>query len=210
MSITDNPAETSILTGLIPSIGKESSSENIWIAGDIAPQTAITVVIEATVNNNITEIIENTATVTYNGVSNSMKVQSTSENANFIIGLVKDLQLFSKRDFFIVANSQIGLISGNILIPLNIFLKETKSIHQGTIPIKMKGSATLPLTQFEIVEKVLNNMNIVLNNLVPDLKISIKALGKELNKESEEVMRFQLMSIRKDKTLCFHLPITIK
>ena len=85
LSITDNPAETSILTGLIPSIGKESSSENIWIAGDIAPQTAITVVIEATVNNNITEIIENTATVTYNGVSNSMKVQSTSENANLAL-----------------------------------------------------------------------------------------------------------------------------
>nr|MBP6408384.1 hypothetical protein [Fusobacteriaceae bacterium] len=119
------------------------------------------------------------------------KTIETSENANFIIGLVKDIQLFSKRDFFIVANSQIGLISGNILIPLNIFLKETKSIHQGTIPIKMKGSATLPLPHYDIVEKVLDNMNIVLNNLVPDLKINIKPLGKELNKDSEEVMRFQ-------------------
>ena len=47
---------------------------------------------------------------------------------------------------------------------LNIFLKETKSIHQGTIPIKMKGSATLPLPHYDIVEKVLDNMNIVLNN----------------------------------------------
>ena len=129
------------------------------------------------------------------------KTIETSENANFIIGLVKDIQLFSKRDFFIVANSQIGLISGNILIPLNIFLKETKSIHQGTIPIKMKGSATLPLPHYDIVEKVLDNMNIVLNNLVPDLKINIKPLGKELNKDSEEVMRFQLMSVRKDKEI---------
>jgi hypothetical protein len=64
------------------------------------------------------------------------KTIETSENANFIIELVKDIQVFSRRDFFIVANSQIGLISGNILIPLNIFLKDSKYIHQGTIPIK--------------------------------------------------------------------------
>lgn len=124
-----------------------------------------------------------------------------SNNVELINSLVKEVQHFAKVGLFIVANNQLGLITGNIMIPLSIFLKEEKNTHQGIIPIRMNGSSILPIKPYEIVVKTINNMNVVLNNLVPNLKIIIKEFGKEMDKNSEEVMRFQLMSMRKDKEI---------
>ncbi len=124
-----------------------------------------------------------------------------SNNSEIISNLVDKVQHFATVGLFIVANNQLGLITGNLMIPLSIFLKDENNTHQGTIPIGMHGSSLLPIVAYEVVVKTINNMNIVLNNLVPNLKISIKEFGKELDKNSEEVMRFQLMSMRKDKEI---------
>ncbi len=131
------------------------------------------------------------------------KTLSEAEDSNFIKNFIKDIQNFARIGLFIVANNQLGLISGNILIPLNIFLKEEKNTHQGTIPIQMQGSSILPIRMYEVVEKVIENMNIVLNNLVPNLRIVIEKFGREMDKDSKEVMRFQLMSSRNDKKIPF-------
>ena len=124
-----------------------------------------------------------------------------SNNAELISSLVEKVQYFTKVGLFIVANNQLGLITGNIMIPLSIFLKEQNNTHQGIIPIGMHGSSILPIVAYEVIVKTIDNMNIVLNNLVPNLKITINESGKEIDKNSEEVMRFQLMSLRKDKEI---------
>ena len=85
LSITANPTGLPTLKKDIPTVGSVSSTENILIEGDMGAKTTVTIEVEATVNNNITEIIENKATVSYSGASNSMIVKSTSENADLTL-----------------------------------------------------------------------------------------------------------------------------
>lgn len=85
ISIEDNSDGSSNFVSANPAIGSESSNENIEINGNLGANTTLKIEIEAIVNEDITEVIENSATITYNGVSNQDKVSSTSKNANIVL-----------------------------------------------------------------------------------------------------------------------------
>jgi AAA15 family ATPase/GTPase len=61
----------------------------------------------------------------------------------------------------------------------------------------------IPEEACSVVTKVINNMNIVLEQIVPGLTIGIKELGSVLNKEGNIRRSIQLVSLKNGKTIPF-------
>ena len=73
---------------------------------------------------------------------------------------------------------------GNLMLPLNI-------------------PAPIPEEAMPLIEKIINNMNIVLQQLVPGLTIGIVDLGPVVSKEGHPGRSIQLVSLKNRKTIPF-------
>ena len=69
----------------------------------------------------------------------------------------------------------------------------------GTIMIPVEENVILPKEDFMYVSKTIENMNIVLQQLIPGLTISIKDLGTQLMKNGAIGYEIQLMSCKNSK-----------
>lgn len=83
--------------------------------------------------------------------------------------LIESLYTFAYRELFIIGTESIGLISLNAL-PLVFKYRNDDSETVGRIVISLDAPTSIPEKSFDLVEKVIENMNIVLEQLVPGLK----------------------------------------
>lgn len=92
---------------------------------------------------------------------------------------------------FITINAQIRSFRGNGV--------ENEAV--GTIMIPVEENVILPKEDFMYVSKTIENMNIVLQQLIPGLTISIKELGTQLMKNGTIGYEIQLMSCKNSKEI---------
>ena len=59
----------------------------------------------------------------------------------------------------------------------------------------------IPESAFEVVEKVIENMNVVLQQLVPGLTIGVKCIGTQLYPDGKPGRRIQLVSNKNNKEI---------
>ena len=65
----------------------------------------------------------------------------------------------------------------------------------------MDKSVTLPLSREPQLERVIENMNLVLQEIVPGLSIGYRVLGRELMADTEEGLTLQLISEKNEKAI---------
>ncbi|MBO5488683.1 MAG: AAA family ATPase [Eubacterium sp.] len=116
--------------------------------------------------------------------------------------LIEGLYTFAHRELFIIGTESIGLISLNAL-PLVFKYKNDNSEAVGTVVISLDGPTLIPEDSFGLVEKVMENMNIVLEQLVPGLKIGIIDLGTSMAKDGKVARQIQLISSKNSKEIPF-------
>jgi AAA15 family ATPase/GTPase len=116
--------------------------------------------------------------------------------------LIEGLYTFAHRELFIIGTESIGLISLNAL-PLVFKYKNDNSEAVGKVVLSLDGTTLIPEDSFSLVEKVMENMNIVLEQLVPGLKIGIIDLGSSMTKEGKVARQIQLMSLKNSKEIPF-------
>lgn len=121
------------------------------------------------------------------------------EELNKGFAIIRELKKYGKINLFIIDNTHSGITSGNILIPISFRIKDEKSLTQGYIPVSLQEPSVLGIKEYEMVKKVLKSMNLVINSIIPGLKLEIKEYGKEMIKESNsDGIRFELLSKRND------------
>lgn len=105
--------------------------------------------------------------------------------------IVYALHMYSKMNMFII-NSNTGL---NVL-PLSIRLtNDDKIIKSDTFKLSLDKNKC-DLKTFEITKKVIDQIDILIGALVPNLNIEIVKLEKELNESGNEIVSFELASSR--------------
>ena len=67
--------------------------------------------------------------------------------------------------------------------------------------IPLNSSVTIPQSAFDVVKKVVADMNIVLAQIIPGLTIGIKELGSQLLKNGEQGTKIQLTSKKNSKEI---------
>jgi len=108
------------------------------------------------------------------------------------------LKHYARLNLFVIENSRSGMINANILIPLCFQLEEEKSISLGVFPIALSDKTPLPAKTLARVKEVIKNLNIVLQEIIPDLTINIKEYGRQLNEDGEEIIEIEPTASRKD------------
>lgn len=111
------------------------------------------------------------------------------------INLINHLNWFGVRELFVIDTESIGLISLNSL-PLSFKYSSKGTDTAGSLVLPLDRPALIPEEAYDVVDKIIQNMNIVLEQLVPGLTISIVDLGAALLKNGSIGKQIQIMSLK--------------
>jgi AAA15 family ATPase/GTPase len=124
-----------------------------------------------------------------------------NENFQEYTDIIMALKYFANLNLFIIKNNQAGMINMNLIIPLSFRLSDDKSVTQGDLGIGLLKPSVVPKQVFEVVTKLIKQMNIVLGTIIPGLNIDIKNHGKQLKEDGAEGVRIELVSVRDNVTI---------
>lgn len=114
--------------------------------------------------------------------------------------LMESLVLFGNFQLFVINTTNSGLISMNAL-PLAFNYAENGKTAVGNILIKLNEPSLIPESALNIVHKIVDCMNIVLQQLIPGLTIGVKDLGPQLYPNGNPGYQIQLMSNKNSKEI---------
>ncbi len=118
------------------------------------------------------------------------------------MNILEGLIAFGNKELFIIDNESIGLISLNTL-PLSFKYREKNSEALGSIVLPLGAPKLISEDAFEVTKKIIDNMNIVLEQLVPGLTVSTVDLGTALLKDGKVGKQIQIMSLKNGKEIPF-------
>ena len=108
------------------------------------------------------------------------------------------LTKFGNFELFVIDTKNSGLISFDAL-PLFFKYSNKSGNAVGNLPIPLNDSGVIPEQAFEVVNNVIKNMNIVLEQLIPNLTIGIKVIGTQTMKNGETGYIIELISKKNKK-----------
>lgn len=110
--------------------------------------------------------------------------------------IIKSIKKYANMNLFIIKNIHSGIINTNLLIPFSFRLLDENKITQGDVAIGLMKPSIVPEEIYKVVTKIVEQMNIVLETIVPGLNIGLKNHGRQLREDGTEGFRIELLSIR--------------
>lgn len=120
-------------------------------------------------------------------------------NANYS-NIIISLNNFARINLFVIDNEQLGIINMNQLIPFTFRFENEENVIAGDCFALFKKSNVSEKT-YSLLTKIKNQINIVINVIVPGLNIDIVNYGNELDENGNMKMSIELVSIREEKRI---------
>ena len=111
------------------------------------------------------------------------------------------LHNYAFSSLFVIQNKQNGIININFAIPISFKYEDEKKLSMGTIPVSLNEPAVFDVEKFNLVKKIVEDANVVMEALIPNLSIKIKEYGSQLTATGKEGIRFELVSIHNNETI---------
>lgn len=125
----------------------------------------------------------------------------SSENEQKFIEVLKLLPLYAKTSLIIIENDVMGSINLNTYVPISLYLSSQDSLKLGEIPVNLLIPNEMPKEVYQDIEKVIKQIDIVLNAIIPSFNIKITNKQQQLLKNGEEGISFEIVSVRNDKMI---------
>lgn len=125
-------------------------------------------------------------------------VMSIKNSPTTTFEIIDKIQKFAQMNLFVVKNSGNGPYSLDFSFPFNFRHEIGKDLAYGNIGISLINSTVFPKPIFQLIENVFNEMNIVLQEIVPGLKVVVKNQGPQQNPDGAEGVRFELLAKKGD------------
>lgn len=109
--------------------------------------------------------------------------------------IISAVKHFAISNLFVITNEHTAPISLNF-IPLSFRMEDDYKVSSGDILVNLLGSSNVDKEKYDLVIKIINQLNIVLRTIIPTLKLEVIKLGNEISKDGEELIRIELMSIK--------------
>ena len=93
--------------------------------------------------------------------------------------ILERLAWYGARELFIIRTASTGRINLNDM-PLHISLDHKENHKSVSLLLALRRSTPVSSIVLEILKKTINSINIVLPQIIPNLKVGLKILGKEL------------------------------
>lgn len=126
-------------------------------------------------------------------------IKNTSTNKTYL-KIIEYLHNYGNNCLFIINTENSGILSFDTL-PLSFKYTDTSLTASGNIMIPLKGRASIPNDIYLLVTKLIDNMNIVLNEIVPNLTIVIKELSRHTNHNGISMVDLELFSNKNSKEI---------
>lgn len=127
------------------------------------------------------------------------KIREQCQDQGYI-NMYNALIYYGNYELFVIDTRNSGLIPINAL-PISFSYEEKGQVATGNLLVKLNGVSFIPEPAMGIVSKVISFMNIVLHEIIPGLKIEIKELGNQIQKDGIQVCCVQLMSLKNSKSI---------
>ena len=136
-------------------------------------------------------------------VRNTVKQsESSDKELSFYASLIESLVNFGNHELFVINTTNSGLISLNAQ-PL-VFKFATGNLGvNGSMMIPLNEPSLIPQKAKDVVTKVIQTMNVVLQKIIPGLTIHIKDLGTQVLENGDMGSRIQLMSHKNSREIPF-------
>ena len=144
---------------------------------------------------------ENSTSFIFSPKTFSLLVKSFSKTNPGNAKILAFLRNFIIFNMFVIQNDDLGNITSNRSIPISFMLGNEKVNMRGNIGLNLFDVSVVEMDKLERVEKILTQINVVLNTLVPKLKIEIKNYGKETLEDSKEVFKIELLTVRNNRKI---------
>lgn len=125
---------------------------------------------------------------------------------NLIDPTIGNLILLSLRNYalanlFVVKNKHSAPISLDLGVPFSLRYVQEDGIVIGDIFVLFASPTVLPRRQFDILCEIIQNINIVLKTIVPDLELEIKAHGIEGTVTGDDGVRCEIFSKKSSRSI---------
>lgn len=120
------------------------------------------------------------------------------ENENKVfIDIINSLCNFGLKSF-VIKNNYLGHIDLGTIMPFSFLVKNDKGVAQGTIAFSLFETNRVPINIFNILDKIIIQINTVLSSLIPGLTIETKEINEELMENGNVGKVFELLSVREN------------
>lgn len=110
--------------------------------------------------------------------------------------IIEDLKRFGRRSLCVIENERLGSILMNILIPFSFRIDTKAGSAQGEYPIALTGDTLIREEEYELTKKIIQQINVVLSKIVPDLQLEVLEKSSEYSKNGEKKIRVELVTVR--------------
>ncbi len=106
------------------------------------------------------------------------------------------MHFYATTNLFVIGMKETSLISAIDNLPLNIRTSGNEDlITSGTIPLNLFGPSIIPGVILNTITPELDQINIVMGQLIPGIKIGYKKISEGLDKNGNIIVTIQLVSI---------------
>ncbi len=110
--------------------------------------------------------------------------------------VIKALFKFALQDLFVIRNTRSGVISANFLLPMAFKLEQNEIGMKGEFAIPLTEPVVLEEERKKILDRIVEQINMVLFTIIPGMKIGVYEYGMQLTDSGENGYRTELISIR--------------
>lgn len=112
--------------------------------------------------------------------------------------IIQSIYHYACMDLFVIRNSHSGAISADLLLPMAFKIANREATTKGDFIISLKEPTTILEERFVILKKIINEINIVLQTIIPGLTLGIYDYGKILQENGAMGRKIDLVSKRDD------------
>ncbi|WP_281725002.1 AAA family ATPase [Lachnoclostridium phocaeense] len=114
-----------------------------------------------------------------------------------IYALTKPLQNYGLYDMAVIENAHYGLLALNLdTIPVNVDWPDAMKPKFTGIMLKLTDINVVPKEIFPYVKSTIEQINIVMRSLVPDIRIEIYNAFEKLTEKGKDGIQFEVITIR--------------
>ncbi|MBQ9521955.1 MAG: AAA family ATPase [Oscillospiraceae bacterium] len=114
------------------------------------------------------------------------------------ITLLDSLAMFGNIGLFVISTSASGLITLNAL---PFIFRHEKRRSVGMLALPLNDGVSLPQEVTEMLREVISSMNIVLQQLVPGMTVSLREIGTQVQADNQTYVRVQLFSRKNSREI---------
>ena len=109
--------------------------------------------------------------------------------------IINSLKRFAELNLFVIKSEQLGVVNMNQLLPLTFRLESENRIISGDYAT-LFGTSTISEDSFILLQKIINQINIVINAIIPGMIVDIIDYGKQLDENGDIKIKVELVSVR--------------